>query len=251
MKRSARAVALTVLLILVAAWSLWPADGVPILAYHKVGDSDEPYSVAPADFDAQMRWLAAEGYTAISLFDLIYHMTWGTALPPKPIVITFDDGYADNLYNALPILEKHGMKATVFVITDRVGRDVYLNWKEIRELKARGTEIGSHTLAHRALTDLPPAERLQDARSSKDAIEWQIEYPVFFLAYPYGRADAAAMDTVKQAGYLGACGTKPGLNKRGDNIYALKRINIPRSDFGIFEFRMRLLRANIYARLGI
>lgn len=245
------AAAAAALILLAAAWLVAPAAGVPILAYHKVGDTDEAYSVAPADFERQMAWLAGHGYTAVSLTDLLGHLTAGKALPAKPIVITFDDGYEDNYLTALPIMEKHGMKATVFVITDSVGQAPYMDWDQIRAMRSRGTEMGSHTLAHRVLTDLPPAERLRDARASKEALEWQLNTRIRFLAYPFGKFDPATADAARQAGYLGACSTLTGLNRPGDDVYALKRINIPRSGMGLLEFRLRLLRANVYAKLGL
>lgn len=251
MKPPVRLVVAAVLVVIAAVWLALPAPGVPILAYHKVGDTDEAYSVAPADFERQMAWLAAHGYTAVSLTDLLGHLTAGKGLPAKPIVITFDDGYEDNYLTALPIMEKHGMKATVFVITDSVGQAPYMDWDQIRAMRRRGTEIGSHTLAHRVLTDLPLAERLHDARASREALEWQLNTRIRFFAYPFGRFDAATADAVRQAGYLGACSTLTGLNKPGDDVYGLKRINIPRSSLGLLEFRLRLLRANLYAKLGL
>jgi len=249
--RAKVAAAAAALLLAAAIWLAWPAAGVPILTYHKVGDTEEAYSVAPAAFERQMGHLAAAGYTAVSLADLADYMAGGKTLPAKPVVITFDDGYADNFTAALPILEKHGMKATVFIITDFVGQEGYMTWEQVRALQARGMEIGSHTLAHRALTSLPPAERQRDVRASKEALEWRLGRPAAFLSYPFGEYDAAMFAILQQAGYRGACTTAPGLNKPGDNLYALKRINIHRSRLGMWEFRLRLLRANVYGKLGI
>jgi peptidoglycan/xylan/chitin deacetylase (PgdA/CDA1 family) len=243
--------AVAALVILAAAWAVWPAAGVPILAYHKVGETEEAYSVAPADFERQMRHLAEEGYTAVTLAALVDHMTAGRPLPPKPVVITFDDGYADNYATALPILKKYGLRATVFVVTDFLGEETYMTWDEVKAMRAAGTEIGSHTLAHRDLTGLPPDERLKDLAASKAGLEWRLDAPVKFLAYPFGRFDAPTIAALKQAGYRGAASTLVGLNRPGDDVYALKRINIPRSRWGMPEFRLRLIRANVYAKLGM
>lgn len=240
-----------VFVLLIAAWALYPAAGVPILAYHKVGDVKELYSVAPGEFEKQMAYLAEHGYTAISLAELTAHMTTGRPLPAKPVVITFDDGYADNYRAALPIMERYGMKATIFIITDFVGEEPYLTWDEIRAMSAGGMEIGSHTLAHRALPKLPPAEQLRDVTASKEGLEWRLDKPVVFLAYPFGRFDADTVAALRRAGYKGACSTLIGLNRPGDDMYALKRISISRSRWGMLDFRLRLIRANIYAKLGI
>jgi peptidoglycan/xylan/chitin deacetylase (PgdA/CDA1 family) len=240
------------LIILAAAWAAWPAAGVPILAYHKVGDTEEAYSVSPPDFERQMRWLAENGYTAVSLDELVAHLTAGAPLPGRPVVITFDDGYADNYAAALPILKKYGLKATMFVVTDFLDERPYMTWDEVKALRKAGMAIGSHTLGHRDLTGLPADERARDVAMSKEGLEWRLDAPVRYLAYPFGRYDAATEAALKTAGYKGAVGTVLGLNKPGDDVYALKRINIPRSHvWGMGEFRIRLLRANVYAKLGI
>ncbi len=251
MKLLVRGAAVAALVILAAAWAVWPAAGVPILVYHKVGDTAEAYSVPPVDFERQMRYLADEGYTAVTLAALVDHMTAGKPLPPKPVVITLDDGYADNYTAALPILKKYGLRATVFVVTDFLDERPYLTWDEVKALRAAGIEIGSHTLHHRDLTTLPPDERARDLQLSKEGLEWRLDAPVQFLAYPFGSYDAATEAALKKAGYRAAVGTAVGLNRPGDDVYALKRINIPRSRWGLGEFRLRLLRANMYARLGI
>jgi peptidoglycan/xylan/chitin deacetylase (PgdA/CDA1 family) len=239
------------IVILAFLWAARPAAGVPILAYHKVSETVEAYSVPPRDFERQMAYLAEAGYTAVTMADLVGHLTAGTPLPARPVVITFDDGYADNYLTALPIMSRHGMRATVFVVTDFLGERPYMTWDELKALRAAGTEIGSHTLHHRPLPDLPPEERLRDLALSKEGLEWRLDAPVLFLAYPFGSFDAATIAALKAAGYRGAVSTRLGLNKPGDDVFALKRINIPRSRFGMLEFRLRLIRANVYYNLGL
>lgn len=240
------------LLIMIAVWAVSPAPGVPILSYHKVNDASDPLSVSPADFDRQMRWLAENGYKAVSLAELVNHMTAGSPLPDRPVVITFDDGYSCNYYNALPILTKYGMKATVFVIADFVGEQPYVTWGEVYELKRAGIEIGSHTLAHRDLTSLPFEEQARDVAVAKYGLEWRLDTTVGFLAYPFGRYDATTVTALKRAGYRGAVTTDVGLNKPGNDVYTLKRIGISHPHvWGLGEFRLRLLRANVLAKLGL
>lgn len=232
-------------------WLVYPAPGVPVLAYHGVNDEPERYSISPAAFEEQMKYLAEEGYTAISLKVLSEYMVIGRKLPGKPVVITFDDGYEDNLLTALPIMEKYGMRATVFVIPGAVGQPGYLSWEQIRTLHSRGTEIGSHTLSHVALTEITQTEKEREAAESKAVIERETGGRVEFLAYPYGKFDPVMFEVLQKSGYVGACSGIAGRNRPGDNLYSLKRVNIPRPRLGLWEFRLRLLRADIYSKLGI
>ncbi len=146
MNRINKILALGVFFVAIGGWLLYPARGVPILAYHQVAAADDIYNIDPRDFEAQMSYLAANGYTAISLADMFAAGRGEKALPAKPVIITFDDGYEDNYLTALPIMEKYGMRGTVFVIASLVGQPEYLNWDEIRDLRDHRTEIGSHTL---------------------------------------------------------------------------------------------------------
>ncbi|MCX7781191.1 MAG: polysaccharide deacetylase family protein [Negativicutes bacterium] len=232
----------------IGLWLLYSVDGVPILAYHRVSDEDEIYSISPAEFERQMKYLQEHGYTAISLAEMYDAFAGKGSMPAKPVVITFDDGYKDNYLTALPIMEKYRMKATVFVIAGQVGEPAYLTWEQIREMQRRHTEIGSHTLSHVALSEVAAGEQEMEIRTSKAVLEENLKIPVEFLAYPFGKFMPAHFDMLRQAGYRGACTGLAGLNHAGGNSYALKRINIPRPRYGMAEFRLRLLRANIFFR---
>lgn len=242
-------------LALVSIFIVWllvyPAAGVPVLAYHMVSSVPERYSIFPEEFDEQMRYLTDNGYKAVSLAEMVDGLAGRGQLPAKPVVITFDDGYRDNLTTALPIMEKYGLRGTVFVIASQVGQADYLTWDEIKEMQRRGTEIGSHTVSHAVLTDITLPEREREVRLSKEMIEDQLGTKVEFLAYPFGQFDASMFDILQQAGYRGACTGLAGQNKSGVNPYALKRVNVPLPRFGLWEFRIRLLRAEIYSKLGL
>lgn len=231
-------------------WFIYPATGVPILAYHMVNYDEEIYSISPDEFDQQMQYLEANGYTAISLSELFAARDGKQKLPDKPIIITFDDGYADNLTTALPIMEKHGLKGTVFVISGSVGQETYLTWEQIKEMQARHTEIGSHTANHVDLNTLTLAERENEVKISKETLEQHLQTPIEFLAYPYGQYDAAMADVLQKAGYRGACTGQTGFNINATNPYMLKRVNVPRPKYGLWEFKVRLFRAQVYAKLG-
>jgi peptidoglycan/xylan/chitin deacetylase (PgdA/CDA1 family) len=228
-----------------------PLAGVPILAYHQISDTEDIYCVSPADFERQMSYLARQGYTAVSLASVADYMNGGASLPAKPIAVTFDDGYEDNYLEALPIMEKHGMKASVFVIVANVGQPGYLSWDEIRDMQARGMGIGSHTLSHTALPEVTIAERQREIIDSKVILEQELGQTVEFLSYPYGKFDPATIAILRQGNYRGACSGITGLNRPGGDSYSLKRINILRGKLGFWNFRARLLRASIYAKLGL
>jgi hypothetical protein len=122
---------------------------VPILMYHHVKNCDDScddiekgLSVSPEDFDAQMKYLSDNGYETINLSDLFYKSD------KKQVVLTFDDGYTDNIDEAMPILNKYGFKATLFIITEMVGTDRYMSWNQIKTLKNNNWDLGGHTLNH-------------------------------------------------------------------------------------------------------
>ena len=232
-------------LALLAGWLLKPTGGVTILAYHRVHDDNERYSVGPQQFSEQMQFLEQHGYTAISLAEMADAFSGGAALPPKPVVITFDDGYEDNFSTALPILEQYGMKATVFVIAGKVGQPPYLSWEQAGQMLARGVEIGSHTFSHADLSQAGDEQKRQEILQSKTLLESRLNRPVHFLAYPFGKFDTAVFSLLQQAGYRGACTGIAGLNFAADPPYRWKRVNVPRPKLGLWEFRLRLLRAEL------
>jgi len=232
--------------LLFLAWFYLAPLGVPILAYHMVGPEEERYSVSVEEFDRQMDYLVQKGYTAVSLQELADGFAGKTVLPPRPVVITFDDGYNDNYLLALPIMEKHGMKGTVFVVAGQVGQGQYLSWDQIHALQERGTEIGSHTMNHVALSGSDKAGQFREVAESKQLLEQELGLPVVFLAYPYGKFTAETVAVLQAAGYRGACAGTAGLNAPGSDLYRLHRVNVPKPRFGLWEFRIRLLRAEIY-----
>ncbi|MBP2627915.1 MAG: polysaccharide deacetylase [Firmicutes bacterium] len=238
------------IVICILSWLVWPGPGVPILAYHQISEADDIYSVTAAQFEEQMSYLQDKGYTAISLEQLYYYYNGKISLPDKPIIITFDDGYEDNLLAALPIMEKYNMRSTVFVVSGLVGTSEYLSWQQIAEMQVRHTEIGSHTVSHISLGDTSPDQQRREVIDSKAILEQHVG-SVKFFAYPFGQFTPITEEILREAGYLGACSGIAGLNPKGVDTYALKRVNVPHPKYGLGEFRLRLLRANIYSKLGI
>ena len=208
---------------------------VPILMYHRI-DRLRPtlpaitraLTVDPADFAAQMRWLRAHGYHTIMQEQLFAALEHGKSLPSKPIVITFDDGYRDVLFNAAPLLKRLGMRATAYVITSRIsGPDVsFLSWAELHALEQDGVEIGSHTVHHVELPGLTDPEALQELIQSRHALELHLHHPVQWFAYPAGRFDARTEALVGRAGYVLAVTTQPGALQSARQPFALHRYEV-------------------------
>ncbi|KAF0221838.1 MAG: polysaccharide [Geobacteraceae bacterium] len=219
---------------------------VPILMYHSIAepsDARERSICLPlSEFERQMEFLREDEYTPVSL-DLLAEVAAGKGvLPFRPVVITFDDGYADNFAAAFPILQRCGFPATVFLVTGCVGGtnawDVacggperwLLTWDNVAEMLRGGVTFGSHTVSHRRLTELAPADALTEMRESKRVMEERLEVPVRHFSYPYGEMNEAVVALVREAGYLTACTTMSGFNGADINHLALRRLDIYGTD---------------------
>ncbi len=234
-------------------FSLPEPEGFPILEYHTVTNNPLPeseiYNVPPAEFSAQLDYLQENGYTTITLNDFIKARRYGKPLPPKPIILTFDDGYADNYTEMLPILEAHGMTAVIFVITNELGKPGYLTLDQLKDLQKRGIEIGSHSADHLPLVTLNAEFLDNQIRKSKIFLEWNGLDPIGSFSYPNGIYNIEIIEMLKEQNYLAAVTGEAGLNTLKSDPYKLRRVNIRKPRFGIFEFRWRLLKANIFERL--
>lgn len=182
-----------------------------ILMYHNISnDSLDPWAVSLQQFAAQMDWLKRHKYSILSLSQALMDFHSGN-VRRKSIVLTFDDGYADFLENAVPILRNHAFPATVFIVAGKVGgvsdwrspelQKSLLNWKEIREIARMGYEIGSHGLYHRDLTSLCFKDLKMEINISKELIENSIGVPANAFSYPWGKRDARVENAVQEAGY--------------------------------------------------
>ena len=217
---------------------------VPILMYHHVGepppDADAiglDLTVLPDQFEAQLAYLSEEGYQTIYLSDLIMHLQMGYPLPPKPIVITFDDGYHDVFTNAYPLLKEYGLVATFFIITSLPdeGREGYLSWAEIKALHAAGMEIGSHTYTHPDLRGQPYDYVVWQVLGSKEAIEARIKEPVRLFSYPSGRYDQQVVEVLRSTGYWGAVAIGQEAHQSSDRTFELQRIRV-RGSYNLRDF---------------
>ncbi len=209
---------------------------VPVLMYHyirvnplasdKLGFS---LSVPPDHFQAQMDYLASKGYHSVSLDELGAALLSNAPLPPKSLVLTFDDGYADFHDAAFPILRAHNFKGVNFVITGLVGAPGYLSWPQIDEMKNSGfVTFGAHTVTHRALGTLSNESVKTEVTDSKNVLAGHLGSPVNWLAYPYGGGafSPRVVNIVRQTGYIGAFGTQYGRYQSTDVMFSLPRVRI-------------------------
>ncbi len=211
---------------------------VPILTYHSLDDSGSVTSVAPADFVQHMRSLARRGFTGISLSELLDAWENKTTLPARPVVLTFDDGFANLLPHAAPLLSELKFRATLFVVSGRCGqtndwpdqapsipRLPLLTWDELAQLAPLGWEIGAHTVTHRPLTSLSADEARREILESKTTIEQKLSRAVTTFAYPFGLMNAASRDCVRE-NFRAGCSVEFGTAAPPHDRSALPRLDV-------------------------
>ncbi len=222
-----------------------------VLNYHQIGNNFTPLCVPTQLFDEQMAYLKDNGYITITPEELYEGITGNMVLPERPVLITFDDGYVDNYVNAMPIIKKYGMRATVFVVpgfTDVQAN--YLTWDQLKEMEKNGFNIQSHTLNHRALEELPDDEIRAELLNSKLLLEKNLGHEINFLAYPTGTYNLHIAGIAKDVGYKGAYTIKYGGVDKGSNIYALERVPIFQTENTMKGFFERIEYRQSFETLG-
>ncbi|GAA4997801.1 polysaccharide deacetylase family protein [Streptomyces siamensis] len=232
-----------------------------IAMYHSVGDcSDDPYriTVSPHRLDRQLGWLRRRGLRGVSMTDLLAAHARGAA--HGLVGLTFDDGYADFVETALPLLRRHDCGATLFVLPGRLGGDnawdplgprkPLLDKQGIRLAAAsEGIEVGSHGLTHVDLTRADDALLHAEVAESRAVLSELTGAPVDGFCYPYGTVDGRVVDAVRAAGYGYACAIDPGpLTGR----HALPRLHIGENDNAVrllLKYRLHRLRRRPVAGL--
>ena len=212
---------------------------VPVLLYHSVSDTPAaeiaPYTVSPAMFERHLD-LVARGRNSLTVSQLADCLTGAAEWPADPVVITFDDGFADNLEIAAPMLSAHDVRATVYVTTGYVGRVAMVGWSQVTELDAMGVEIGAHAHTHTPLDELPPGEAIDEIRGSKELLEDRLGHAVPSFAYPHGYSDARVRREVSAAGFRSACGVRNALSHTGDDRWNIARLTVrPDTSLGMLE----------------
>ena len=199
-----------------------------VLARPPAGASYPELWLSPVDFAAQMDWLAGHGYHAVTLEQVFGYWRRGVALPPKPFVASFDDGYLSDFTVALPVLRGHGWAGVLNLVVDNVSTGD-IGAAQVRRLIAAGWEIDAHTITHADLLGLDPARLRVEVSGSRARLRKMFGRPVDFFCYPVGHYDAAVLAAVRAAGFLGATTENPGL-ARPSEPFSLSRIRIDSGD---------------------
>ena len=204
---------------------------VPIIEYHYIRVNPDPrdrlgfnLSVTPSDFKAQMDWLQVNGYHAITLNDLRAYFQEQKPLPSRPIVLTFDDGYADFYTTAFPILQAHGFTAVSYVVPGFLDHPRYMTSAQVEEVDGAGIEIGAHTMTHADLTKAGPAQLVLEVEGSKNALEKLLGHPVLDFCYPSGKFNDAVIASLRQFGLQSATTELPGTDHTWDGRLTWKRV---------------------------
>jgi peptidoglycan/xylan/chitin deacetylase (PgdA/CDA1 family) len=230
----------------------WPL----ILAYHSISEQrQDSLAVRPGDFDRQMNWLRQHGYRSVTLRELMHQ-----PIPrgERIVVLTFDDGYADNYTVAFPILRQNGLVATIFLVTDYINTDhIYywdepkianirdtdlykpLTWKQIHEMAAYGIEFGSHTCTHPELTNASVGQCRNEIVHSRRDLQANLRKPVVSFCYPRGNLNGQVIQMVEEAGYSCAVVTPQRADIPLSN-YTLRRVGIYRSTTPVL-FRLKVV----------
>lgn len=212
---------------------------VPILMYHYLStppsDADAirlDLSVAPDQFESDLAYLRQAGYETISFKQLSFALSQGAALPPKPIIISFDDGYRDQYENAFPILRKYGYTATFFVFTQPIDFNApeYLTWDMVIEMAQAGMEFGSHSYSHPDLRGKDVDFLVFEILASKEAIEERTGELVRFFAFPSGRYDDFLIHVLKTANFWSAVTTEWGAEQSYANRFEMPRVRVAGND---------------------
>ena len=228
---------------------------VPILCYHRFGGASSKMSVSPANFAAQLDWLARNDYRVIRLSQLLGFLQGREALPKRSVVITMDDGYESVQRYALPQLRKHGYPATLFVYSDFIGAAGALSWAQLTELKASGlVDIQAHSKSHRNLIERLPGETDAQYRQSLDVevraprelLERRLSGPVRQYAYPFGDANEAVRDALARQQYQLAVTVTPGGNAFFSMPLMLRRTMIFGDiDLDAFKAKLQISRGGV------
>ncbi len=216
---------------------------IPILMYHSISRSANPkfrqLAVPAESFAEQMAYLHQHAYSPINVTQLVRILSQEqSALPERPVVITFDDGFADFFTGALSVLKQYGFTATLYVTTGFTGGSSVwlqpegetsrpmLTWEQLTEISAHGIECGAHTHSHPQLDTLPLSVARNEIVQSKELLEQHLGQEVSSFAYPFGSYTPAIRQQVKEIGFTSACAVKLMMSFETMDTFTLARLMV-------------------------
>lgn len=208
---------------------------VPILMYHYVGqlpaEPDEyriNLTLDPSIFRQHIQYLSDAGYTAISLYELDLALTNGHPLPPKPVILTFDDGHADHYQNVFPVLKQYNFSGTFFIITSFVDNQLpqYLSWSQVQEMANAGMSMQPHTKTHIDLSNATYDTQIYQVIGSIESLHHYTNQSINAFAYPAGRYNDETLHILSNSAIRRAVTTQTGSLHTTNNRYELKRLRI-------------------------
>lgn len=229
---------------------------IPILMYHQIetppprGTPLRGLVVSPASFTLQMLFLKCMGYRGLSMRDLEPYLKGERR--GRVVGITFDDGYQNNVQNALPVLKKHGFTATCYAVSSMTGavnswdRDIGVAQQPLMtandwDLWIRsGMEVGSHTRTHADLKNLSSDSAIDEIAASRRELQDDLGCEVRHFCYPYGRFDAEHRQMVQHAGYVTATTTRRGRARPSDDLYTLRRVLVAQATT-LIQFALKIM----------
>lgn len=212
---------------------------IPILLYHSVGQTRAAayarWCVEPTLFDEHLDALASAGFHCLTVSGLLDAFDAG-AVPPRPLVITFDDGRADFVEHAVPALERHGLPATMYVVSAQVGatsawlgipgesEQPMMDWDDLRAVDGAGHEIGAHSLTHPELDVLGRGAVAAEVAGSRHQLAAGLGRKIRSFAYPHGYHSSTVVDLTRSAGFDSACAVNDRWSWVGEDRMALSRL---------------------------
>lgn len=214
---------------------------IPVLYYHSVANKPGYGTViAPKKLEEQMAYLAKEGYRVLNMKDFIDIWEGHKEAPDKSVLITFDDGYTDNYTDAMPILKKYGFTAVLFMMPGWVGKEGYLNWEQIKEMRQAGWDIYPHSMTHTQLSTLSKQQQQIEIAESRKQIEEKLGSTADVFCYPYGSYNKNTIDILKENGFRFAFTIEQGPAEASQNPLLLKRLYInSQEDMNMFVKKLK------------